>query len=685
MIEAFAACIATYAIFAFAGMGAYVAVFSRWGIGPKTLVVYPPLCGCACVVVGLTHCVSLRLEVPRASLAMSGVLAVWSGVAIFYARRELLRAAKACLGSRTWWMATACALAAGLLIMASACRNGRLNSPYRLGIDQVGYIATASTLMSGKTIDDVRMQLLKDTGKRDRAQALKVVESSIHYTNQVSAVFLFGAARWGFSLLLVYVSTLLRLPNPALAVYPLISFSVMLLGGLVFRFCRDSQRLPGFPLCLLVASSVGLNCNLLNVSFDGQLGQAFFLPYFFCLWTLIAAAPPGLRRATSASSLVAKAATRATAGVAVLAVAAIVCSYGEFMIALAVLFALAAVVGLGVHIGGGQRLRLHPFILLVVAIGAGVVITGGFGWTWLFNMLSVRMKDVHIAGWMQPRWATPLEILGFRDMYVVAERQLVPRGVVEVVLQAAAHGLLALVVAVGVWKRGSRWVAVYLPPIIFVALVYVDSRYVRQLHNYRYMKAYTMAGPMLFLAFAEAFAAGMGLGGGEAFGSRRPAVLWRRCCAAAVLVAPMLVGLGALQRFHAHGTSFAVGNFVTFQQPQTLESLSNYVLVTPGPTPLNISAHSLAFQFPFHWLHERRPLENTPYRDWRIAAYLPRETAAALGLPRPPWGKVVVEASDAVVIDTGLRVADVLTPGGRGVDWRAFGEFATLFGPRDVP
>ena len=658
--------IATYLLFAFLGFGAYVLVVSKRGMRPTTLFVLPPFFGCAGVVLSLTHCLSWRLAIPQASLTVLAVMGIPSLVAVFLARRELAHTLRRSMRSLRWMIWVTTGLLVGLLLLWSASRDGRLNSPYRQGIDQVGYITTASVLMDGGTLDMIESRLLADTRARDRAGAMLRVMSAVDYTNQISSVFLFGAVRWGFSLLLVFLTTVLRLPHVSIAVYPLIALSLSLLFGLVFMFCRRQFRSAGFAPCLAIASSVSLNANMLNVAFDGQLGQAFCLPFFFAWWGQFTNRLSGLTavRLRPTRRLLRK--SRNPWVIAILAAVTILPTYGEFVILIAILAGLALPADALLHLFGKRPGYLSPFMLLIGSVVTALMLLGGFGGSWLLNVLGTRFGDIHLAGWMQSHWANPLEILGFRDIY---KSQSMLRSYREIELQLVAGVILLPLVLRGLAVSRVGWTAPWAGPPIFVALVYCKTRLVEKIHNYQYMKSYTATGPLLFMLFTGCVLASLGLERPPAvpWRRRRFSLFWRRIVATAVLSVPAVVGLESLWRFHAQGHFLCLEELESASSPRNRDLLSRYVIVVPGNH--SVATHSLAFYFPFHWLHKEHSQELAPYRDWPVAVYLNDQTAPKARDVGESSSPPLVRTRRFLVLATGLSMSDLVGADGRTIDW----------------
>ena len=658
--------ITTYLLFGFLGFGAYVLVVSKRGIRPTTLFVLPPLFGCAGVVLALTHCLSWRLAIPQASIAVLAAMGIPSLVAVVLARRELTRALRRSMRSLRWMVWVSTAILMGGLLLWSASRDGRLNSPYRQGIDQVGYITTASVLMDGTTLDMIESRLLADTLARDRSGAMLRIGSAFDYTNQVSAVFLFGAVRWGFSLLLVFLTTVLRLPHVAIAVYPLLALSLSLLHGLVFVYCRRRFHAAGFAPCLAIASSVSLNANMLNVTFDGQLGQSFCLPFFFALWWQFTSGyseSAGVARPSSVRPV--RMAWRSWV-IAVLAAIVILPSYGEFIILIAILAVLSLPADAFLRIFRQQHGCIAPYLFLVGTLAIALILLGGFGGKWLLNVALARFSDIQQAGWMQAYWANMLEILGFCDMY---KSQAMRRSHNEIEFQVVASVILLPLVLGGLAMSRVAWSGPWAGPPIFVALVYCKTRLVEKIHNYQYMKSYTATGPLLFILFAGCVLAALGLERPTAvpWRRRRLSLFWGRIVAAAVLSVPAVVGLDSLWRFHAQGHFLCLEELESASSPPNRDLLSRYVIFAPGDH--SVATHSMAFHFPFHWLHKGNSPELAPYRDWPVAVYLNDDTAPKARDVADSSSPPLVRTRQFLVLETGLSMSDLVGADGRTIDW----------------
>ncbi len=373
------------------------------------------------------------------------------------------------------------------VVMAPAVRAGMPTTPYRYGIDQVGYAETAQYLLEGGTLNKIRVTLLAQLNTADMSKAKAQNLRALNFQTYVDSEFLLKAYRWGFPGTLAALTFLTGSTHVYKVEFLLDVFSYALMLVLAFRILRDYFRLPSGP-SFAVMSVLALNCNLINVYYEGQLTQIFTLPYFTLTLILYLRA----RSATSGKGLRISSAFIKSLLLFILLVAFMYSAYNEALVLLVAFVVVVSLLDLVFY----RRIDRTSLVYAGLGFLGGFIAVLPFSNQWLFYTIA-NLRRLSVAGFWQPHWGSFAEILGFLNMYhppwyVLLQRSL-PNEVISIVLSIL---LAAVFVRFMLRTRdldSSFWIA---PPAIILA-AYLKMNLMDHILNYPYMKIYIMLTPLL--------------------------------------------------------------------------------------------------------------------------------------------------------------------------------------------
>ncbi len=329
-------------------------------------------------------------------------------------------------------------------------------------------------LLDGQRISTIKSDLLAQTGQTNLDDALLNNTGALNLNLNVSSGFLLRVMRVGYPTM---GAALFKYTGQPL-VYPylflLLFWPTALLVAVLWFFFHHVAG-SRYWMALGYALAIAMNCNLLNNACEGQHPQVFSAPYiglFFIMLYL-------LRRSDDRQQLLLVAALGTIIAV----------MYTDAVLALGCVS--AALVGIDWLLG--QKTSLAADLRFGLATIVGLLATGPFMITWLPQL--IKQACVVATGWpgfWQPYWASPAEIMGWIDIYsrpgFSLSHDLFPLHFTALVcsfplLLLAFHFLFTV---------DRRELAYWLSPILFVAGIFVQTYIIHPIHNYAYMKAYTI-------------------------------------------------------------------------------------------------------------------------------------------------------------------------------------------------
>lgn len=338
------------------------------------------------------------------------------------------------------------------------------------------------------------------------------------------------------------------------------------------------------------------------------------------------------------------------------AFAVVAATYSEQTIVFGILFCL---MGAGdLLLREGRVLRANLWILLAGA--AGLVMTGAYALSWLpFIVKHIANVSTGSAGFWQPQWATVVDILGYKNIYIPAEPFFAGRSWGT----ALALGLVSLAAAelaiLQLWTRRGADVAYWLAPPLFVALVFTKSFYIGHQINYTYMKAYTILLLPLVALHAWTLTSLTSRGAGpKTAENNRPWVSVSMMFFPALII---FMGVGYLRDYSSTSLSLPKGVAVLWT-PKVSAVLrdSAVIIAAPDKVPnsLKISNMTLGGYAELLWLNlNYADPFLPPHAGKRILLLaLKRDLADSHRIERRNADRIVVQNDDVLLVDTGLRV-----------------------------
>jgi len=456
----------------------------------------------------------------------------------------------------------------GLIFLAPIWQAGYLTTPWRTGVDQVGYAETATFLANGNLYSQAVLEFLKTTRAQSMAEARELDGTTANASISVHTNFLFISTRVGFPYLAATFKNWLDEDHVYRIIFLLLLFPTLMLGAV---FCLFLMKSTGMGLCkaAMWTFALLLNCNLINVWFEGQYAHTFSAPFALLYWLLAYEVRAGRLSLKNALPL------------GTLALALLLSVYQElakanFLILCSLSFATILFrrdiakrfVGffIGTHLLASVMVLPQTKIVLEAAL--------------------YQLKGFKTSGWQQPQWASPIEILGFLDIY----RNNPPSSYAyegRSELELAIHVLLAILLLTFVVYALTRRKIIdpwfWLFPPVFVSIIFVKNFLIEQLISYQYMKSYAIMLPLMFLFFVTII----------------NGIRWSKFISPILVAVICVTGLMYIDKFRKD--SFVVDeDMFEIRDKAVAWQLQNYGLITVGQV---VREHMIMPFFPMNWLN----------------------------------------------------------------------------------
>ena len=441
-----------------------------------------------------THAFFLDLSVSR-GLTFSGIFAtlilIWSVFlkpAIFFRLpKQIFRILK------TYALKCTILFITLLIIISPGIRGDSITVPFRIGIDQTAYTETAQYLLQGGTRSVLKSKLQYSTGTNNFADSMKAKERDLNFNTYVDADFLLQN-RFGFQALTAELSKLNNVSHVYNIMFLNMIFSFFLLFGFSFYFFRKFGPKLFKRWSFWSALIILLNCNLLNVFYEGQYGQVFTVP-FAVLITLIYF---HFKNSTNLSGLQFSSERNKSIFLTSMVIVGILPSYSEYVVALVILIGFTYVIDLVLFKKNYTSLVLGAATSLLLAL----LFIAKFSFHWIGNVLfNYWVKNIPHAGFWQPHWAMPSEVLGFSDIYHNPGYQLIARSPTEHILNIGLSLLIFISFLLYFWRARDRNKSFYLASTLIILTIFVKTFFISPTINYQYYKSYTFLMPWIYFLF----------------------------------------------------------------------------------------------------------------------------------------------------------------------------------------
>jgi hypothetical protein len=371
------------------------------------------------------------------------------------------------------------------IVLWPVLKTGLATTPFRIGIDQVGYGESAQFLREGGTTGSIRTRLLKELGTTSPEIANQQNLKDLRFESYVDSEFLLKAKRWGYPGTLAAMTAFTGSPHVFSLAFLILIFDFALTLGIVYYLVRVHHGLPrAFGMCAMLA--IAMNCNLLNVYYEGQYAQVFATPFVLIYLTIYLRAR-GIRDYRRARrSLLMFSATSA------LMVAALFSAFNESLVLLVAIVAVTTALDLVFY----RKTSLAALEVAIIGFLGGAAILWPLSRNWIAYTFA-NLSGLARAGFWQPHWASLAEMIGLCNMYVTPGYTLMARSP----LDAAANAILSVIAAVMIGRfflrSGSLDRTFWIAPFVLILVEYVKSRYVDDILNYPFMKLYTAFLPLV--------------------------------------------------------------------------------------------------------------------------------------------------------------------------------------------
>lgn len=510
---------------------------------------------------------------------------------------------------------------------------GTATTPYRIGIDQVGYAESAQFLVEGGTLQRATRRILSELHTNDLRKAKAQSYKDTHFETYVDTEFLLKAFRWGYPGTLAALTILTGNTHVFKIEFIALILSYALLAVLSYHMVRSIFSLPAW-YALIVMLAVILNCNLLNIYYEGQLAQVFIFPYFILFFLIFVET----RRISGGIKSSDATATCRYAVFTAFITAGLFSAFNEVMVLVLAIVAGTVVLDLTFF----RRSSFSAIAIVSAGLVGGFLAVFPFSHQWIAYTIA-NLSGLSRAGFWQPHWASFAEIVGLLDMYQAPGYTLQPQTIQNVDLNIGVSVIVMFAIVRFMLRDRdvdrSFWLSA--PALVFAE--YLKSRYFDSILNYPFMKAYTMFVPLLVIlalvaiyrfAREQQFALGLG----------------------AVATSLTMIGMGLT--YIAHYTEqrqYVTADMFALYTPNSARRFDRFALLTNHQ---DIRQYMYAPLISMHWIDESGVQKYfLPDFERTIVTILRQEDMPCRQCVASYFaGHIVYEDATQVMIDTGLKV-----------------------------
>jgi hypothetical protein len=495
------------------------------------------------------------------------------------------------------------------LVILPGIREGNFTTPLRIGPDSTGYAGAAQTLVEGGTLSSIGEELEAVTGQTNLEEAKKANFQLLRFDLHCSSEFLLKALRWGYPTILSNMTWVTDLDSVYRLDFILLVFPWAMLLGLAYYAYRTIIKARWYTGWLL-AAALALNCNLLNIYYEGSYAEVIAIPILFMLLLYLY----NIRENDTFKNK--REQIKQVVFVGFLG-AALLSIWTEAFIILGIICFIILVLDL-LQVHKTQKAWVFVF-------GLGAVFTfilmAPFTWSLILfykNNLFIHLGNITQGGWWQPQWATLPEIMGWTNIYAHGSQPaLVQRSTTEVIIAFLGSIFIVAAALSYLISSNKRNRSFWLAPIVFILFIFFKTGFLDNTINYQYYKAYTMFLPIIFLlVYAAIF-----------YLIKITNSRWRYGLygiAAGCICLTIYSGVSYIKTFDKE-SSYVTEEMFAFNKYS--ESLNNYVLMMPFASEYSQYVHwsELAATVKMNWCNfyfsqtYKTQLIKGPYLDMPVA------------------------------------------------------------------
>ncbi|MDA8170383.1 MAG: hypothetical protein M0Z48_00950 [Nitrospiraceae bacterium] len=528
-----------------------------------------------------------------------------------------------------------------LIGLSPIMRSSLPTTPYRLDIDQAGYAEVGQYLLEGGTVKQTESDILRQTGATDLDKAILNNDAALKFNTAIDAQNLLKALRSGYpaiNAIFAYMTGsdhIYKVQFLALAINYVLLFGIILFVFYRLFFLREGES-------LLFSFAVVMNSNLINVYYEGMGPQFFFMPFL----VILAAGYCHLRRQSASNNPPSQMKQQPLRQylLPVLFLAFIFAGAMNIYNDGILIFAAFLFISFVFDIFLLKRInRNAPYMILAMCLGALLIFPHSFQFIrWYPKVLG---KFIHIAGFWQPHWASPAEILGIFNIYVPRYVKDFPillkrtewNSFINVILSC----LIVIPAANYIVRDKDIDASFWLAAPAFVLIIFFKVFFIDHINNYDYMKAYTIFIPLLAVLILAAF---------DHFSGSSARKLWD-LGKIILVVAIIFSGVQYINQYDRESRTVTKDMFNLYEYNKKNDNiLDSYAFITNKGT---MDEFMIIPLIPFRWLNQGADKNPRPDIMKKVALLIQKKDFADPSIFNRYRRHVVYENSSILIINTG--------------------------------
>lgn len=431
-------------------------------------------------------------------LAVIGLISLL--LAIFYKKEIFIEAynrAKSC--NKFDFLKIALVISILMFILTPSLRAGFSTTPYRIGIDQAGYAEAAQFLLDGGTYKQAEDNLKAQFGETDILNALKKERFALNQNSIIDAEFIVNWPRCGYHTVVATLSSFINSNHVYETEFILLIIPYALIFALGYFLMKHKFNFSS-NFSYLVALALTLNCNMLNLYYEGQYAQIFFLPMFI----LLLISYLSVRESNEEFKL--KSMFSPKSSYSIIFPSLLVAGIGSCYLESLLLFIGFCAITTIYDFISSRKIKYASIFTLVTACFIGLMAILPQSLKMIQAMIRLSSQFA-ASGFWQPKWASIPEMLGIFNIYtqesVKFPYMLLLRSNIDLLINIVLSIFIVIFIFIAIRKNKTIDKSFWLAAPTVILLIYLKTRSLDHVHNYQYMKTYTIFLPLLFvLSFA---------------------------------------------------------------------------------------------------------------------------------------------------------------------------------------
>ena len=305
-----------------------------------------------------------------------------------------------------------------------------------------------------------------------------------------------------------------------------------------------------------------------------------------------------------------------------------------------------------------RKVYWAPLFTMTISFLSALLLIPLFTIHWLKNVIfNYWLSNMPHAGFWQPHWAMPSEILGFSDIYLTPGYQLIDRSIISTFLNISLSAFIGIFVIRYLLGSKDKNKSFYLAAILICFAIFIKTKFLTPMHNYQFYKSYTLMIPWIYFMLYTSLAFFYENSSIYSSSQKKLKLSLLNLVTVLLFFLAITTSLRYIENFYS-GSDFVTKDMMNLRRLNSKINVNNYVVITGEK---RISEYMLVPLFQFNWANQA----NGKYlgRDLTkevIVLLNKNDLTCSSCLVAENLGSIVYENNSFVLINTKQLLTDFL-------------------------